>query len=534
MDFIKRLFRHEKEKDNKQDDRGEGNRHLSKKLADNVALFKETFKDCDDVVYRDFTVGDDQRFKMTLIYIDGMANKNLINENILRSIMLDARQTHPKTSDIQDIFELIKNSSLSTSDLKEIDDVDKIIVYVLSGLTLLLIDGYDRGIIFETRGWQTRSIAPPEAEMTIRGPQDSFVETLRINTALVRRRIRDTRLKLKSVQIGTRSKTDVIIAYIEDIADENVLEEVKNRLKTINIDAVLESGYIEQLIEDCWYSPFPQIEITQRPDKVAAALYEGRVSVLVDNSPFALLMPATVSVMIQSPEDYYMRWPIASVIRLLRFLSIFIELYLPALYIAITSYNPGMIPTTLSLYIAATRATVPFPSFIEAFMMMGVLEILREGGIRLPTPVSQTLGIVGAIVIGSAAVQAGIVSPFMVIVVAITAMASFVVPNYSLSLSMRLLTFGFMIMATVFGLYGIYIGTILMLSHMVILKSFGVPYIASFMSYTSRDLADIVVRFPLHFMRYRPMFLQQKDKVRFDDKREEKIKSREAGQDDKK
>lgn len=527
MDFIKRFMgKGEKKK-------GEGQR-LSKDLSENIALFKEAFKDCDDVVYRDFAIGENQKFKMTLIYIDGMANKDLINNHVLKALMLDARQTRPRTGDIKDVLELIKNTSLSAADIKEVEDVEKIIVYVLSGLTVLLLDGYDRGIVLETRGWQMRSISQPEAEMTIRGSQEGFVETLRVNTALVRRRIRDSKLKLKSVQVGSRSKTDVVIGYIEGIVDEDVLNEVKKRLNTIKIDAVLESGYIEQLIEDCWYSPFPQLEMTQRPDKVAAALYEGRVALLVDNSPFALLIPATISVLTQSPDDYYMRWPIASVIRLLRFLSILIELYLPALYIAVTSYNPGMIPTTLALYIAATRVTVPFPSFVEAFMMMGVLEILREGGIRLPTPVSQTLGVVGAIVIGSAVVQAGIASPFMVIVVAITAMASFVIPNYSLSLSLRMMTFGFMLLATVLGLYGIYIGTILLLSHMVILKSFGVPYIASFMSYTSRDLADIVIKLPLPFMKYRPVYLQQKDKVRIDDERDEKVRSAEANQDDEK
>jgi spore germination protein len=291
---------------------------------------------------------------------------------------------------------------------------------------------------------------------------------------------------------------------------------VKERIDNIDIDAIMESGYIEQLIEDSWRSPFPQMQHTQRPDVVAAALYEGRVAVVVDNTPFVLLVPATIVTLIQSAEDYYERPFITAAVRLLRLGAMIMSLVLPSLYIAVTSYHPGMLPTDLALYVAGSRANVPFPAFIEAFIMEAALELLREAGIRLPGPIGSTIGIVGGLVLGQAAVEAGIVSPLMVIVVALTAIAGYSSPSYSLAISYRLLRFVMMAFAAVLGLYGVIWVVLAILIHLCNLKSFGVPYLTPFVATETavKDFKDVFIRVPLRYMKSRPQYLRPGDSTR--------------------
>lgn len=471
----------------------------------NIKKVKEILKDCDDVVYKEFVVGEEQKLRFTLVYIDGMVSTDLINLSVLETLMIEARKVAPDAPKYRDkIYELVRYGNIPASELSETEDLDEAILNILIGDAMLFIDGVSTLITIGAKGWPTRSVNEPSTESVIRGPRDGFVETFRMNTALVRRRIRDPRLKLKQMRIGRRSKTDVGIFYIEDIVREELLNEVIRRLESIDIDAILDSGYIEQLIEDDPYSPFPQISLTERPDHVVAELYEGKVVVLVDNTPFALIIPATLNSMFQSPEDYYDRWIIATVLRLIRFAASFIAMLLPGLYIALTSYNPGIIPTKLVLSISATRQGVPFPAAIEAFIMELTLELLREAGIRLPAPIGNTIGIVGGLVIGQAAVQAGIVSPIMVIVVAVTAIASFANPSYNLSVGFRMMRFALMVAAAVLGLYGLTLGFILIITHLARLKSFNIPYLEPFVAMRPNELKDTIFRTPLYNMIKRP------------------------------
>lgn len=307
-----------------------------------------------------------------------------------------------------------------------------------------------------------------------------------------------------------------MVIYFKDIANEELVAEVKRRIRTIDVDEVLENGYVEQLIEDNFLSPFAQIQNTERPDRVMSSLLEGRVAILLDGSSYALLMPVTYAMMLQSPEDYYERWLPGSLIRILRFVCTFISLFAPALYISFISFHPGLIPTKLVVSIIATRKGVPFSTLIEALIMEIAIEVLREAGLRLPKPIGPAMGIVGGLIIGQAAVNAGIVSPILVIVVAVTAICSFATPMYSAGLSMRLLRFPIMFSAAMFGLYGVIMSFLFLTIHMLKLKSFGISYVNLAVPQSLKDWKDYVIRVPLQFMKYRPEVLKPKESKRKD------------------
>ncbi|WP_333859652.1 spore germination protein [Clostridium sp.] len=468
----------------------------------NINYLKELFKDNSDVVFREFYIGD---IKCALAYIDGMADKMLLSD-LLRGLMTRAR--YVKCADG------IKNKLIAISDVKELEDFKKGIDLILSGDTLMLLEGLKSFYILSTRLWPARGITEPSGETVLRGSRDGFTETIRFNTALIRRRIRDTRLKIVSKPLGVRSKTDLVVMYVDDIVDSKVLEELMKRLDNINIDAILDSGYIEQLIEDNKWSLFPQVQSTERPDVVSSALYEGRIAVLVDNSPFAIIVPTTMANLFQSPDDYYQRWIYGSTIRIIRFIAIIISLIMPSLYVAVTSFHTGIIPTKLAYFIAASREGVPFPAFIEAIIMEVSLALLLESIARLPKAIGATTGIVGGLIIGQAAVQAGIVSPIMIIIVSITAITSFTTPNYEMTSAFRIIRFLLIILAAIAGFYGIMIGLIVTLIHLVRLKSFGVSYLSPMVNENTNDFKDMYIRVPINFLKRRPKYMNTQDKVR--------------------
>jgi spore germination protein len=510
-------------------------------LDENLEKIKLLLKDCEDVVYKEFRVGVEQKLKFALIFTDGLVDKPFINDSVLADLMYHAREIPPDAPEFKnELFNLVRYGSVPSPELKDIKSIDDAVLAILTGDTVLLIDGSETLIVIGTKGWPARGVSEPSTESVIRGPREGFTETYRFNSALVRRRIRDPRLKLKQMQLGRRSFTDVGVMYIDDIAKPELVEEVNRRLKTIDIDGVLDSGYVEELIEDDSYSLFPQIKATERPDKVAAALFQGKVVILIDGSPFALIVPATFNSFFHASEDHYIRWIPATVLRLMRFIAGTLSLITPALYIAVTSYHPGILPTGLVLSIAAAREGVPFPAVIEALIMELTFELLREASVRLPSLIGGVVGIVGGLVIGQAAVEAGIVSPIMVIIVAVTAISSFSIPDYSFSVAFRFFRFLLIFAAGFLGLYGLVLGLLLMLGHLSRLKSFGTPYLSPFASFTASDLKDTMVRMPLFMMKNRPMELAN-DKIRIKNNRsmiknteQENKKSKGEGKDDKK
>lgn len=379
-----------------------------------------------------------------------------------------------------------------------------------------MIDGYSKALVASTRGWEARDVSDPVTEGVVRGPREGFTENLRTNTSLIRRRIRNPKLKIETLRIGAVTRTEVVVAYIEGTADSSVVKEVHERLSRIDTDAILESGYLEEFIEDSPFSPFPQIEHTERPDKIAAALVEGRVVILTDGTPFVLIVPTVFFQFLQSSEDYYERYLLGTAIRWIRFMAFLFALLLPSLYIALTTIHQEMIPTNLALSLAGAREGVPFPAFVEALMMEIAFELLREAGLRLPRPVGQAVSIVGALIIGESAVRAGIVSPVMVIIVALTGIASFSVPAFNLAITLRLLRFPMMMIAAVMGVPGMAMAVLVIVTHLADLRSFGVPYLSPVAPASYRDWKDVVVRAPWWSMFMRPAGIGESETIRQD------------------
>ena len=518
-------------KKKRQNTNNSNNMKVSKSLYENLKIFKEEyFKDCTDIVYREFEMGIRGEYKGVIICVDGLTDSKVINEFILNNLMTISRMAEPSPEKVKkSLDELVMKQNVAISEMQEVESFDEAVLSILIGETALILDGYEKIIIYGTKGWPSRSPAEPETATVVRGPRDGLVESLRVNTALIRRRVRDHRLKVKNYQVGHRSKTSVAMMYMEDLVDKRLLDKVDQRLNEVDYDAILDSGILEEFIEDDWMSPFPQIQNTERPDTAASALYHGRVVLIVDNTPFALILPTTFNSLMQSAEDYYERWDIATALRLLRYFCAFVSVCGPGLYVAISSYHPRMLPTSLALHIAGNRTQVPFPSVVEALIMEVTIEIIREAGVRLPGAIGSTIGIVGGLVIGQAAVEAGIVSPFMVIVVAITTIASFTIPNYNLAITFRILRFAFIFSGAFLGLYGIMLMTLIVLIHLCSLKSFDTPYLSPFMTYLAdpSKLRDTIVRLPYVMMHNRGEDTSKGQEKRMDDKRAEYIDSKE-------
>jgi spore germination protein len=485
---------------------------LDKSLDKNIKTLQTIFKDCDDVIYRPFKIAG--KVKAELIFLDGLTNMGFVDEYIIKPLMLESRMANVEIRDEDDAFSYAQDRIITTGNVRRTAQLDDVLFDIMTGDVVIFIDGVANCIVVETKGWEHRQVNEPTSEPTIRGPKDAFTETLRVNTMLIRRRVRDPKLKLRTYHIGRRSKADVAVMYIESMVNHDVLDELNKRLDAIDADNIVGNAFIEHLIEDNWISPFPQIQTTERPDKVAAMLMDGKICIIVDNTPFVLLVPTTLNSLMQTPDDYYQRWLVATLIRLTRFIGSFAALLLPSLYIAMLSYHPEMIPTSLALSMAAGREGLPFPAFIEAFIMEGSLELLREAGMRLPGAMGQTIGVMGAIIIGQAAVSANVVSPAMVVVVAFTAISNFAIPSYDLAISFRILRFVLMLSAATLGLYGVILVVMLIISHLSVLKSFGIPYMAPWIPLNLRDLKDTIIRAPWLFMRTRESYMHIQDERR--------------------
>ncbi|RZT23582.1 spore germination protein [Fictibacillus sp. BK138] len=467
-----------------------------------------------DVHIREFKIGS-LNARAALIFIDGLADTEIINNNILRSLMSVDDQDCEKNRNIEtSTRERLSTHMLLIGKVNETSNIQSFDTAILAGSAGLLVEGTAIGFVLDVAKAKTRNIEEPLSESLVRGPRVGFVEQLSDNTALLRNLSKTQDLAINTFKVGTKIKKDLAIVYMRDIVDPQLLEEVIQRIQTINIDNLPESGYVEQLIEDNQFSPFPQIQNTERPDRVMGAILEGRVGILLDGTPFALILPVTFNMLLQSPEDYYERWISGTLIRMLRYLAAFIALFGPSLYIAFSSFHQGLIPTKLAISIAASREGVPFPPLIEALIMEISIEILREAGLRLPKPVGQSLGIVGGLIVGEAAVQAGIVSPIMVIVVAVTAISSFTLPHYSIGITIRFLRFVVMLFSAVYGLYGVVLFVLLLCTHLVKLKSFNVPYLSPAVPYQLSDLKDFLIRAPLSMMKRRPKLMHTQESKR--------------------
>ncbi|CAH1207392.1 Spore germination protein B1 [Paenibacillus auburnensis] len=468
---------------------------LDRDLQQNINQIRTIYAKSSDMVYRSFYI--EGQTKAILIYIDGLSDSAGIEKNVITPLM------HEITGEATAISQLAERK-ISAAQAIPFTTFEECVSYLANGLPVLIQDQEATGLAFGLNKWEKRSIEEPAAESGIRGPREGFTETLRINTSLIRRIVKSPLLKMETMKIGGYTQTNVVIAYIEGLAEENLVEEVTTRLKRIRIDGILESGYIEELIEDMPFSPFPQLMSTERPDVACANLLEGRVAILVEGTPFVLIAPITLFSLLQSPEDYYQRFWVSTAMRWLRYLFTLISLLLPSLYVAILTFHQEMVPGALLISMAASREAVPFPAFVEALMMEVTFEALREAGVRLPKQIGSAVSIVGALVIGQAAVQAGLVSAPMVIVVAITGISSFMIPRYIAGIAIRLLRFPLIFLAGSLGLLGIMMGVIAIVIHLCSLRSFGVPYLSSASTSKMREMKDMLIRAPWWMMDTRP------------------------------
>jgi spore germination protein KA len=474
---------------------------LQASLSVNLTTIKQKTGNSSDVVIRHLKMGMNAEIKAAIVYIEGIVDNQSIQEFLLESIMKDDSK---EKLNQQNALDLISENMITIGNVSSVDNWNDLFLSLMAGDTIVLVDGTDQALSVSTKGGEKRSISESSTQMVVRGPKGAFTESIGTNTAMVRRIIKTPDLWTETLKVGRATKTDVAIMYIHGIANDKVVEEVRQRLHKIDIDSILESGYIEQLIEDQTMTPFPTIYNTERPDVVAGNLLEGRIAIFVDGTPFVLLAPAVFMQFFQSAEDYYARFDIATSIRLLRVFMFLISIIAPATYVAVTTFHQEMVPTTLIVAIAAQREAVPFPAFVEALVMELTFEILREAGIRLPKAIGSAVSIVGALVIGQAAVQASIVSPAMVIIVSITAIASFATPSFDMAISARLIRFLFMLGAASFGFYGIILVLLMMVVHLCSLRSFGVPYMAPFAPFIPVNMGDTVVRLPWWTLRQRP------------------------------
>jgi spore germination protein KA len=475
---------------------------LSSRLNTNIDQLYRLLGESSDVVIKELLIEDDTH--VSLIYIDGLVDTQVLHNSILYSLQEHNRYGQLGNLDPKQKLEMIKRKILIAGDLSYIDDYSQFVHHLLSGNIMLLLDGTSTALRIGLPGWEDRSVGEPSSQTVVRGPMEGFTENLRTNTALVRRKIKDSHLWLETVQIGKVTQTSVSIMYLSHIANKDLVKEVKRRLSKINTDSILESGYIEEFIQESVFTPFPTVYNSDRPDTIAAGILEGKVAILVDGTPFVLLVPTFFVAFFQSAEDYYQRADIATLLRIVRFISFFITLLAPSLYVAITTYHQEMIPTNLVISLAAQRENVPFPAFVEALFMELTYEILREAGVRIPKNIGQAISIVGTLVIGQAAVAAGFVSSAMVIIVSLTAISSFVIPETGMSIAARMIRFALIFLAGFIGLYGILFGIFILVLHLASLRSFGMPYMSPLGPYNSKDIKDSIFRFPWPFLKTRP------------------------------
>lgn len=478
-----------------------------------IQRIREELSKSSDIVFRDFSIRAKEEIPCVLGVVDGLIDKHLLDSYILRVLMVDSVcDPYFKEMTLSNAPDSLMTLLTPTNEIKKISRLGDAIDAMLSGDAVLFIGETQEALVIGARGWQSRGVTEPQTETTIRGPKEGFNETLRTSTSLLRRKIKHPSLRLVSMKIGDLSKTDVVIAYVENIASPDVISEVLRRLSRIKIDAIISGDVLEEFIEDVPYSPLPQIYHTERPDIVASNLLEGRVAIMIDGTPTVLIVPITLAKFMQVNEDYYERAMIVILIRFIRYLGAVIAVLAPSIYIAVTTFHQEVLPTSLALSIAAGREATPFPALIEALIMTLTLEILQEAGLRLPRPIGQTIGIVGALVIGDAAVKASLVSPIMVIIIGITAVSSYSIPSYDLAIAVRLTRFPLMILGGTMGFFGVGIGLYAGLIHLLSIRSFGVPFMSPIAPLRIRALLqDTIFRAPWWAMKRRPELIDTDD-----------------------
>ncbi len=476
----------------------EGKDHgpLSPRLDDNLRVLREIFRHASDLVIKDIRIGGRKSRAAAVVYLDDIVDPTRVEQAILQPLMVWARPAFWDDLSDDDLIQQISTTLMVTAQTGTVRTLNEVVSVLLDGDPILLIDGVGAALMVEGKGFPKREISLHTSEVSVRGPQDGFTETAVANVALVRRRLKTDELAVEQLRIGRKSRTDVRLLYIAGMAPEPIVSEIRRRLEGIDIDLVNYSRTVQGFLSDHPYTIFPTIRATERPDTVASSLANGRVALIVDNDPFALIMPTEVHSFFATAEHYNVGPFLGSAFRLITMVALVLSVLLTPLYVALTTYHQELIPLPLLLNIAITEAAVPFPVGVTAFVVEVVLEILREAGARLPSPIGQAASIVGAIVLGQAAIEAAFVSPGLIIVAATAAIASFAVPSYEVTTSFRLCRFPALILAAVLGFYGVALATVIVVFHMASLKSFGVPYLTLYTPGRVSELTEKMIVVP--------------------------------------
>lgn len=482
--------------------------------TENVTLFSEEqgkpmrlhaesiqklFEKSGDVVVRPIQVGTLEAF---LFCVDGLIDSATIGEQIFKPLATDERLQ--QAVDETQAVELLLDGAAHFPFVTKETNVNKVITSVLSGLTAILFNQIETAVLVDARGFEKRSIGEPTDENVIKGAKDCFVEVIRVNTATIRRKIKSPNLVIEESVAGKMSLTNIALVYLEGTTNRHILKEVRRRLQKMNIDGIMTTGYLEESLAEKPFSVFPQLLYTERPDKFCSHIMDGRVGLLIDGLPTAYILPASVTMFMQAPEDYSNNYIFSSVIRLLRYFCLVVSLLLPGFYIAITTFHQEMIPTELAFSIQKAKMDVPFPSFVEILGMLIAFEILMEAGLKLPKTIGQAVSIVGALVVGQAAVEAKIISPAVVIVIAFTGVCGFTMPNQDFSHAVRLWRFLFTVAGSLAGLFGVMILLIFLLLELCSIQNLGAPYLEPLSDSISSHIKDTLLRPPFRYLNWRP------------------------------
>lgn len=454
------------------------------------------------------------REEFTLTFLSTLVDDKIVQRDVLPNLL--EKEIH-SCDDVKRI--------LPIQEVEVSDDSTKVEEKVLNGYIIFTLKKNPKKLAFiEAKKEISRGITVPEVEFSVVGPKEAFVESLNQNLNLLRKRLPIKELVVEEIEVGKLSKSKVAVLYIDGIANEEDIATVKQRIQEIEYDNLTDSSYIDQIIADNHNSPFPQFLDTERPDRMSAILGEGKVAVMVDGSPHALIAPTTFVEFFGAFEDYFLNWTLASFFRLLRFFAVTFSILVTPVYVAVLTFHYELIPQDLIGLLVTSRRQIPFPPILEALFLELVIELLREAGARLPTKVGQTIGIVGGIVIGTASVEAGLTSNILLIFVALAALASFTTPVYRMGNTIRVLRFPFLIFANFWGLLGIVFCFCILLTHLIRLTSLGRPYLEPIFPIRVQDLKDSLVRLPFSKQSTRPFFVRPKDKKRFSKEKANKKK----------
>ena len=471
---------------------------------------EQVFDGCADFSHRAVDLGGDPAKKLTLCYIGGMVRMERVSDYVLRPLAQDKTLA---VGNLAGALGRIRDGALYNLSVEERTTMDEAVFDLIGGNCLLLFPGESVCLSFNTGTEEKRSVSEPENEPPIKGPRDSFVESIRTNTSLVRRRLRAPSLKIKELLVGRQSVTPVDILWIEGLTDPELVKAVERRIDAIDIDALIATGNLEEYIVDDLHTPFPLVATTERPDRFTAGVVEGRVGILVDGLPLGWLVPGTISQFFKTPQDKSQSWMVASMLTVLRYLCMLTTLFLPALYIAAVTFHPEMLPTKLTLSIIAAKQDVPFTTIFEVLILLIAFEIIQEAGLRLPSSIGQTVSILGGLVVGSAAVEARIVSPAVLIVVAIAGIAGYTMPSQDLAGALRLWRFLLALCASVGGLFGIAAGAAALVFHLAGIESFGVAYLTPFAANAGEQVEGrTVLRQPLPRAKLREAALKTRNR----------------------